>query len=457
MKFWLPIALLLLAPALHPLLIPWVGVPSHLMWWVHVLPVALVAFRFGSVGAASVMAVSLVSVLVGERVFGAGYGVPAPPETSWALTIAIFATHSLVAGFALYARATARRYQMLFDNAVSAILRTDEKGRIIAANPAAIQLFECRWRDLRGRSFEEIPWLVEVPAPETLVGHEWSGTLAVGPEGSEKISHVSAVALDGQDSLGYQVLLIDRSEEVVRDRELQRQGRLAVLGSTLAGVAHEMKNPLQVILGHAELALDPAAPDSEARESLEVVQEQAQRLSGLVQELLGFSRPDAEPDEIRLAETIKRIVGLHRVSHGRSVKFQERVLWNGTLVASAVRVEQILANLISNAVDAAPKGRGRVDIELRREGSDAVILVGDNGGGIDPALGDRIFDPFVSSKKAGEGTGLGLAICRRLASAMGGTLTAHNRSGSGAAFELRIPIRQAESASPSLLDEAVVA
>jgi len=320
-----------------------------------------------------------------------------------------------------------------------------------------MQFFGCGWEELRGRTFVEIAWLADVPEPARLVGHGWSGMLTRGPAGSEKVSHVSVVAVGGHDPGGYQIIVIDRSDEVVRDRELQRQGRLAVLGSTLAGVAHEMKNPLQVILAHAELSLDPAAPSSEARESLEIVEEQAGKLNGLVHELLGFSRPDAEPDEILLAEVVSRIVGLQRVSHGRRVTFRERISWDGPLVASAVRVEQILANLISNAVDAVPAGRGIVDIELRREANDAVIAVGDNGNGIDPALMDRIFDPFVTSKRAGEGTGLGLAICRRLASAMGGTLSACNRADSGALFELRIPIHRAEPALPPLLGGALIA
>lgn len=88
-----------------------------------------------------------------------------------------------------------------------------------------------------------------------------------------------------------------------------------------------------------------------------------------------------------------------------------------------------------------------------------LVLVGERifGNGIDPALMDRIFDPFVTSKRAGEGTGLGLAICRRLASAMGGTLSARNRANSGALFELRIPIHRAKPAIPPLLDGATVA
>lgn len=449
MTTWISIALLLALPAAHPLLIPWVGVPSHLMWWVHVLPVAIVAFRYGSAGALGITTVSVVSVIVGERLFGAGYGVPAGWGTAWALAVAVLATHILVAGFALYARAKARSYQLLFDHAVSAILRTDPEGRIVAANPAALRLFGCDWSDLADRTFDDIPWLRALPKPAELVGHGWSGTLDVGPEDRGRILHVSTVAFGGDNPGGHQVILLDRSEEVVRDRESQRQGRLAVLGSTLAGVAHEMKNPLQIIMAHAELSLDPAATDSEAKESLGVVQEQAERLKDLVQDLLGFSRSDEEPGEIMLADTVSRIVSLQRVSHGRAVAIRERITWNGMVMASPVRIEQIVSNLIANAVDASPAGRGVVELEVEANAERAVVRVSDNGSGIEHDLLDRIFDPFVTTKGDGEGTGLGLAISRKLASAMGGTLTGHNREPSGAVFELRIPIHAVASTGPT--------
>ncbi|MEX2473310.1 MAG: PAS domain-containing sensor histidine kinase [Gemmatimonadota bacterium] len=448
MTYWISIALLLALPAAHPLLIPWVGVPSHLLWWVHVLPVALIAFRHGKAGAVGTTFVSVLAVIAGERLFGAGYGVPAPWETAWALSAAVLGTHVLVAGFALYARAKARSYQLLFDHAVSAILRTDSEGRIVAANPAALRLFGCEWSDLANRTFGEVPWLRALPAPGELVGGGWSGTVDVGPEDRGKISHVSAVAFGGGDPGGHQVILLDRSEEVARDRESERQGRLAVLGSTLAGVAHEMKNPLQIIMGHAELSLDPAATGAEAKESLGIVQEQAERLRDLVQDLLGFSRSREGPGEIVLANTVRRIAELQRVSHGRAVLIRERIAWTGWVKASPVRVEQIVANLVANAVDASPAGRGVVELEVEAEGGDAIIRVSDDGPGIEPELLDRIFDPFVTTKAEGEGTGLGLAISRRLASAMGGTLTARNREGSGAVFELRIPIHNTVSAAP---------
>lgn len=164
---WVAVGALLALPALHPLLIPFIGVPSHLLWWVHVLPVALVTFRRGQRRGLAMLVVSALLVLWGERVFGAGYGRPASWGTAWALTIALAATNVLVAGFAVYARRVARRYDLLFDNAASAILWTDAEDRIVAANPATGELFACGMEELRGRRFDQVPWLAHVPAPAT--------------------------------------------------------------------------------------------------------------------------------------------------------------------------------------------------------------------------------------------------------------------------------------------------
>lgn len=172
---WSAVAALLALPALHPLLIPLIGVPSHLLWWVHVLPVALVTFRRGQRQGLAVLSLSALLVLVGERVFGAGKGQPASWETAWALTIALSATNVLVAGFAVYARRVPRRYDLLLDNAASAVLWTDSEDRVVAANPAARRLFACGLAELRGRRFEEIPWLAQAPPPATLGLAGWSG------------------------------------------------------------------------------------------------------------------------------------------------------------------------------------------------------------------------------------------------------------------------------------------
>ena len=438
-RLHLLLAGLLVAPALHPLLIPVLGVPSHLLWWLHVLPVALTAFWHGRRRAVGVVLASLFLLVAGERAFGAGYGVAASWNTVWSLAMALFGTHLLVAGFALYARRTAHRYQLLFDNAAAAVLRTDEEGRITAGNPAALSLFGCRWEEIRGQAFQDISWLRHLPSPLELCGEGWSGTITVGCPGEESRIHVTVVASGGGEPPGYQILVFDRTDDVVRDRELERQGRLAALGATLSGVAHELKNPLQVISAFAELALEPDVPPAETREALETIHGQSRRMRDLVEELLGFSREGEGRDEVPLDELIGEVLRMQRVARGHTVHLKERIDWKGDVEVNGVKVEQILVNLVSNAIDAVPEGRGIVEVALHEEDGDAVVSVADNGPGIPPELAERIFDPFVSTKEAGEGTGLGLAICRRIASSMGARLTVADQPEGGAVFTLRIP------------------
>lgn len=439
-RFRAGLAVLLALPAAHPLLIPAIGVPSHLLWWIHVLPVALISFRHGRLPAAIAVATSGGLVAAGERLFGAGYGTPASWETVWSLTAALLATHVLVAGFALYARRTARRYQVLFDNAASAIIRTDDRGRITAANPSALRLFGCQLQDLRGRTFGEVSWLRHVPTPLALRAESWSGSIVVGGDGAERSAHVTIAAVGGQDPPGQQILIVDRTQEVAQEREMERQARLATLGATLAGVAHELRNPLQVIGGYCDLGLDPEADAASMRHALETIGGQSDRMQQLVRELLGFSRTSERPERVHLAREVRGLLRMQRVAHGQSVTIRERILWDGAADVSAAKVEQILTNLLSNAVDAGPRGRCTIEVELRSEGEDVLIEVADNGPGVDPSAAAHIFEPFVTTKAEGHGTGLGLAISRRLAVAMGGDLTVSDRATGGALFTLRLPI-----------------
>jgi len=120
-------------------------------------------------------------------------------------------------------------------------------------------------------------------------------------------------------------------------------------------------------------------------------------------------------------------------------------------------LEQILVNLLSNATDALSPGTGEIEVTLREEGGDVIFEVSDNGPGIPAELGDRIFDPFVTTKPEGEGTGLGLAVSRRLAISMGGSLSAGKGSAGGALFTLRLPKDPAPTAGVDVSRDSLVA
>jgi len=171
-------------PVFHPFLIPWVGVPSHLLWWVHVLPVALITFRGGRAPAAAAFSLSTISVALGESFFGAGYGVPAPGETVWALTVALAGTNLLVVAFGLYARRYSNRFRVLFDRVRMGVVQVDSDDRIEGANPAALHLLGTDdGTSLLGRP---VTTLVRVPGLDDLRALEesgpWTGRAILGDD-----------------------------------------------------------------------------------------------------------------------------------------------------------------------------------------------------------------------------------------------------------------------------------
>jgi len=304
-----------LLPLAPPLLIPLVGVPSHLLWWAQVLPVALLTFRHGRRGAALALAISTVLVLGGERFLGGGYGIPADWETTLALTVALQLTNLLVATFALYARTSAARYQLLLQRVTLGVLRTREDGRIVEANQSASEILSCPQDQLRGKALLElltIPRIGSMGELESMGG--WSGRLEVTTLGQSRSLHAFLAAVRHPDGGGYQLLLSDRSVEVLRDQELERKSKLASLGEALAGVAHELKNPLTSIIAQAQLGQMGLDSPEEMEEALKVVEEQGLRMKEMLGELLGYSRKEVDGAATRLHELIPRLIRVHRMA-----------------------------------------------------------------------------------------------------------------------------------------------
>ena len=268
----------------------------------------------------------------------------------------------------------------------------------------------------------------------------WSGRVEVGRGDEARTLHAFVAAIRHPAAAGYQVLMADRSLEVLQEQEIQRQAKLATLGEALAGVAHELKNPLTAISGHAQLGLVSDGDPEEMVEALEVVHQQARRMRELVSELLGFSRDERTREVTEIHELLRRIVRVQAMAVGRNVTLETAIEWEGPVRAGPTKVEQIVLNLVTNGAQALGPDGGTVTVACRGRDGWVEIEVLDDGPGIDEEVLPTIFRPFVTTKPQGEGTGLGLAISRRLATSMGGTLEARNRPGGGAAFLLRIPV-----------------
>jgi PAS domain S-box-containing protein len=234
--------------------------------------------------------------------------------------------------------------------------------------------------------------------------------------------------------------------DVTRERQLQDQlihhERLAAVGQLVSGVAHELNNPLQAVVGHTELLLE-AEPRHETRLDLEHIRSQANRAAKIVRNLLSFVRRSGSE---RVAADLNDLVRCTIALRGYDLamgNIEVEAAYADTLPAISVNreeIQQILLNLIMNAEQAMKAARGAGRLVIRTEAADGSVLVDvqDDGPGIPEPLHGRIFEPFFSTKGVGQGTGLGLSIALGIAEAHGGSLSLR-RSEVGAWFRLVLP------------------
>jgi PAS domain S-box-containing protein len=232
-------------------------------------------------------------------------------------------------------------------------------------------------------------------------------------------------------------------EDLRRTQEqLLQSEKMSAVGQLIAGVAHELNNPLTAILGYAQL-LESEDLDDRAADFVRKLFKQAQRTHRVVQNLLSFARqrtPQKQDVDIR------KIVDETLALRDYDLKVNNIALERETRVdvpsvtADPHQLEQVFLNIINNAVDAileSGKGGGKLKVRIHSEDGQVRVEFLDTGVGIkDP---NRIFDPFYTTKTVGKGTGLGLSICYGIIKEHGGDITAHNRAEGGAAVEVRLP------------------
>ena len=234
------------------------------------------------------------------------------------------------------------------------------------------------------------------------------------------------------------------------ETQLIQAEKLAAMGQMLAGVAHELNNPLTAILGASELLRERQGVDDNTKRQLEMTHRQARRAARIVQNLLEFSRP-ASPQKktLDLNVVVDRTLQLQDHSLRRNnveVEFQA-VPDLPSIVGDANQLIQIFLNLISNAEQAIREARpsGRIQIRLGRSGTRVTATVQDDGVGIPPEVLPKLFDPFFTTKRPGGGTGLGLSICMSIVREHGGSIEASSLPAGGAAFTVTLPAAEAEA------------
>jgi two-component system, NtrC family, sensor kinase len=238
------------------------------------------------------------------------------------------------------------------------------------------------------------------------------------------------------------------------DRRRAEEEKLAAIGTATARILHQIKNPLQTIVLHADLLQnEKIVADVEQRgEVAEAIVGESQRLVAMLEELSVYasgSQRGLSRQAVALHELVGYVAGHEaRDPDGPGLRVEVGPLERSTVFADAYYLRQALDNLVRNAREATEsQADGRLSVSLVREGGEAVVRVADNGPGIPAEAMARIFEPFVSTK--GKGMGLGLAICRDIVDAHAGRLEVESAEGVGTTFTLRLPLHsEAPSAPP---------
>jgi PAS domain S-box-containing protein len=436
-----------------------------------------------------------VPIAVGLSGAAAGLGIQASegaPPLQLALWTLAFASTTLYgwAGALLWRRMRQRerdaelagaRARGALEDALWASRRSEALYRAMAAHfpDGVIGLFDerlrlvlldgTRWMDgsapgaLAGRTLPdvlppEVAREVEPVCLRALRGE--AGHCEIRHEGRDVIWSVHPV-LDGQGGV---MLGLLTAQDVTERRSLETRlvisSRLAALGTLVAGVAHEINNPLSGQMASQVMAMEElrelrdavgaeGPPDrtalarriDEALSLLDDAHSAGRRITRIVRDLSLFARPDPQRSRVRLDEVVESALRWlpDSVAARASVRVERTAA--PEVNASPGQLGQVLANLVSNAALAIPPDRqGTITIRIGTTPHGAAILdVADDGAGIEPEVMGRIFDPFFTTREIGQGMGLGLPICHAIVAAHAGSLTARSTPGRGSTFRVELP------------------
>jgi two-component system, NtrC family, sensor kinase len=357
-----------------------------------------------------------------------------------------------------------REWEQTVDAFNQAICYVDPQGAIRRANRMFAELIKLPVTALPGR-----PWLTLVPPawgePVARLLTPESGNGSIEVRSGDRILLVTAIP-SGEP--GATVLLFeDQSEKRRLQEQLLQSEKMSAIGQLIAGVAHDLNNPLASVVGFSDLLAE--APDVPPRlaEPLAVIRQEAERASAIVRNLLSFAR---RQEGERQLQSIRPILeSTHQLLKNQlfAAHIELTLTFEPGLPEVAVhanQIKQVFVNIINNAAQAIATtrlkdGGGRIDIVTKCEPDGLSVNISDNGPGIPEAVSQHVFEPFFSTKSEGEGTGLGLSICLGIVKEHGGNITVEPGgagSGRGALFTVELPtgVRADLRPPPGDADEA---
>lgn len=349
----------------------------------------------------------------------------------------------------LETRALAAYQARVLDQTTVMINSVDAQGRVITWNRASEVLFGVTAADAVGkmlgievaRSADANAWR-EVWSELKRAGVVSAELAVMNASGDEIPVHFEGRVLrEGPEIRGAVIVGLDLRVRRALETQVAQSQKMAAVGLLAAGIAHEINNPLSGVVGYSKLLLEKPDLSDDVREKVRRISESGERCRKIVEGVLLFSRQEGgERQKLNLSDLITRVVRIGeyqwKMHNCRIVRERDEPV---EVWADADQIEQVLLNLLSNGVDAMPRG-GTVRIALwEAEDGSARISVRDEGPGIPEEIRDNIFDPFFSTKSIGKGTGLGLSISYGIVRDHGGDILLESKPGEGAHFVVRLP------------------
>lgn len=353
------------------------------------------------------------------------------------------------------------KYRRIFEGSKDAILLAGCDGVIQDINPAGLELFGCKDKNklIQNIRFSEL-FLKENEYDDFLGGMDMAGYVK---DYETKLSGVDGRVVDvlitanfrrdedGGNICGYEVLIKDITEWKRVQEQMKEADRLASVGQLAAGLAHEINNPLGIIMGYTGILLKEVDGNNPVRADLEVINRNVEACKKIVEDLLKFSRKtETKLESININNLIEEILDMfsYKFEEGQVELIKEYQPDMPVVELDVEKMRQVLMNIVMNALQAID-GHGRIEFrtrydKIRRRVS---VSVKDNGRGIDEKLKGRIFEPFFTTKAPGEGTGLGLSVSYGIVKEHGGDILVDSRIGGGSIFTVELPLKLSDMRS----------
>jgi len=373
------------------------------------------------------------------------------------------ATTTNLARYAKRLKRSEEKHRSLVELADDIIYTADQYGNILSINRCFSGLIGQPPAEVIGKNITDVVKYessLDVTAviermlrqSETVVQEE---QVTIGTKGYWLHTKYQAVGSDPDVAPLVLVISRDITEHKLMQQQLFQTEKLASLGALSAGVAHEINNPITVILGFAELLLDKLPEGFKERGIYEAIQRQGNNCKRVVENLLAFSRiPEQKTSETDMIQDLQRVVDLVRNTLvTEKVDLRRDIEKNLPKVkADGQQLQQAFLNIINNAVAAMEDG-GTLTISAFRSNDTVSIAFADTGEGILPENRDKVFEPFFTTREVGEGTGLGLSVSYGIVKMFGGNISVRSQTRAegkepGTTFTVVLPVADGGKIAP---------